>query len=173
MKLKRMELYLENFIFNSRWLLAPFFIGLIIGILLLFVKFWQELIHLIIFATVLSENDMVLGILSLIDITLVSSLILMVIFSGYEIFISKIELPNRPKWMGKVDFGTLKLKLIGAIVAISAIQLLRTFINISNETAEGNLITYKWKTIIHIAFVFTGVVFALMERISIGNKRNE
>ena len=95
----------------------------------------------------------------------------MVIFSGYEIFISKIELPNRPKWMGKVDFGTLKLKLIGAIVAISAIQLLRTFINISNETAEGNLITYKWKTIIHIAFVFTGVVFAVMERISIGKKQ--
>jgi uncharacterized protein (TIGR00645 family) len=167
----KIEQILEKFIFNSRWLLAPFFVGLVISIALLFIKFAQELVHLIAHVVSMPEGEVVIGVLALIDITLIGSLLLMIIFSGYEIFVSKIDVgdhSDRPDWMGKVDFSGLKLKVIGAIVAISAIHLLRTFMEISNEPTEANTEMFLWKVVIHMAFVLSGVFFALMDRIAAG-----
>ena len=168
---KKTEQFLEKFIFNSRWLLAPFFIGLVISIVLLFIKFSQELVHLISHVISTPESEVIIGVLALIDITLIASLLLMIIFSGYEIFVSKIDVgehADRPDWMGKVDFSGLKLKVIGAIVAISAIHLLKTFMEISDEPTEANVDMYMWKVVIHMAFVLSGVFFALMDRIAAG-----
>ena len=167
----KVEQFLEKFIFNSRWLLAPFFLGLVISIALLFVKFAQELTHLTLHVVTTPESEIIIGILALIDISLVGSLLLMIIFSGYEIFVSKIDVgdhSDRPDWMGKVDFSGLKLKVIGAIVAISAIHLLRTFMEIPEEPTEANTEMLLWKVTIHMAFVLSGVFFALMDRIASG-----
>ncbi len=167
----KIEQILEKFIFNSRWLLAPFFLGLIISITLLFIKFSQELGHLIAHVFTTSESEVIIGVLALIDITLIGSLLLMIIFSGYEIFVSKIDVGNhsdRPDWMGKVDFSGLKLKVIGAIVAISAIHLLKTFMEIPVEPTEANTEMFLWKVVIHMSFVLSGVFFALMDRIAAG-----
>jgi len=171
--LNKIETRMENTIFNSRWLLAPFYLGLVISILLLFIKFAQELYHLTIHVTSTAESDVIIGILTLVDMALVGSLLLMIIFSGYEIFISKIDVANhedRPDWMGKVDFGGLKLKVIGAIVAISAIDLLKTFMEIPENPTEANSEMLLWKVTIHMAFVLSGVLFALMDRISAETK---
>ncbi len=170
--MQKIEHILEKFIFNGRWLLAPFFLGLIIGIALLFIKFLQELEHLTTHVFNISESEVIVGVLALIDITLVGSLLLMIIFTGYEIFVSKIDHADRPDWMGKVDFSGLKLKVIGAIVAISAIQLLRTFMTVGDEMIAVNTEMYinpfLWKVVIHMTFVLSGVFFALMDRIAAG-----
>lgn len=153
---------LERGLFASRWLMAPFYIGLVGGLLVLLVKFVQELIH---FAeTVLSatESEVILGVLSLIDFSLTANLILLVIFSGYENFVSRMDLHDqneRPEWMGKVDFAGLKMKLIASIIAISAIQLLKSFMDIK-EAADRDL---YWMTIIHAVFVMSGVFLALSD----------
>jgi uncharacterized protein (TIGR00645 family) len=165
----KIEHFLEIAIFRSRWLLAPFFIGLIASIILLLIKFIQELIHLSAHVITASEPDVIIGILTLVDMALVGSLLLMIIFSGYEIFVSKIDVAkhaDRPEWMGKVDFGGLKLKVIGAIVAISAIDLLKTFVEIPAEPTEGNTDMLLWKVTLHMAFVLSGVLFAWMDRIA-------
>lgn len=165
----KIEHFIEQFIFKSRWLLAPFFLGLVISIALLFIKFAQELIHLTLHVFTTPESQVIIGVLALIDITLVGSLLLMIIFSGYEIFVSKIDTAghtDRPDWMGKVDFSGLKLKVIGAIVAISAIHLLRTFMEIPEEPSEAQTEMFLWKVVIHMAFVLSGVFFALMDRIA-------
>ena len=167
--LKRIESGLESTIFLSRWLLAPFYLGLVLGIILLFIKFTQEAWHLASVVLISSESDIVIGILALIDMSLVGSLLLMVIFSGYEIFVSKIHITNhedKPEWMGKVDFSGLKLKVIGAIVAISAIDLLKTFMNIPGDLTDQQMNTLMWKVIIHMAFVFSGLIFALTDKIA-------
>ena len=112
------------------------FSRVVVGIMLLLIKFCQELAHLSVHVVSASESDGIIGILALIDMALVSSLLLMIIFSGYEIFVSKIDVADhqdRPSWMGNVDFGGLKLKVIGAIVAISAIDLLKTFMTIPDN----------------------------------------
>jgi uncharacterized protein (TIGR00645 family) len=166
---KKIEIALETTIFKSRWLLAPFYVGLMLSIILLFVKFIQEFWHIASNVISMSESDVVIGILALVDLSLVGSLLLMIIFSGYEIFISKIDLgdhEDRPEWMGKVNFSGLKLKVIGAIVAISAIDLLKTFMNLpatlSNE--QSNLV--MWKVIVHLTFVVSGLIFAYMDKVA-------
>ena len=166
--LKKIELSLEKTIFNSRWILAPFYLGLVLGIILLFIKFIQKLWYMIADIFVLTEADVIVGILILVDIALVASLLLIIIFSGYEIFVSKIdtaEHDDRPEWMGKIDFSGLKLKVIGAIVAISAIDLLKSFMNISNELSEGEADKLMWKVIIHMTFVLSGLLFAFMDKV--------
>lgn len=165
----KIEHVLELTIFNSRWLLAPFFLGLVIGIILLLVKFCQELLHLSTHVITASESDVIIGILALVDMALVGSLLLMIIFSGYEIFVSKIDVADhedRPSWMGKVDFGGLKLKVIGAIVAISAIDLLKTFMTIPDSPTAENESMFLWKVVLHMAFVLSGLFFAIMDRIA-------
>jgi uncharacterized protein (TIGR00645 family) len=124
---------------------------------------------------VTSEGDMIIGILALIDMCLVASLLLMIIFSGYEIFVSKIDVADhkdRPEWMGKLDFSGLKLKVISAIVAISAIDLLKTFMNMPDQLLEGDVNNVKWKVVVHMAFVVSGVLFAVMDKVAADTKRH-
>ena len=163
------ENFLEAVIFRSRWLLAPFFIGLVFSILLLLIKFLEELFHLSTHIFLFTENDVIVAILALVDIALVGSLLLMIIFSGYEIFVSKIDVAtnkDRPDWMGKVNLSGLKLKVIGAIVAISAIDLLKTFMNLSDTISPSEIDTIFWKLALHMGFVISGVLFALMDKIA-------
>ena len=166
--LKNLEHYLEKTIFNSRWILAPFYLGLVLGIILLFVKFIQKIY--LMFHTVFSASvsDVIVNILVLVDISLVASLLLIIIFSGYEIFVSKIDTGDhidRPSWMGKVDFSGLKLKVIGAIVAISAIDLLKSFMDIPSELSDAEADKLMWKVIIHMTFVLSGLLFAIMDKV--------
>lgn len=171
----KLETQIEAIIFKSRWLLAPFYLGLVLSIILLFIKFVQEFWHLVTHVFTISESGMVIGLLALVDMSLVGSLLLMIIFSGYEIFVSKIDVAShedRPSWMGKVDFSGLKLKVIGAIVAISAIDLLKTFMNLPAEMTDAQSVTVMWKVVIHMAFVLSGVFFALTDKIAGETKKH-
>jgi uncharacterized protein (TIGR00645 family) len=168
--LKKIELALEHFMFNSRWLLVPFYLGLIAGIGLLLVKFGKAFIALVPDVFGGDGGAALLGILTLVDITLVANLLLIIIFAGYENFVSKIDTgdnEDRPEWMGHVSFADLKLKLIGSIVAISGIDLLKYFINVKEVLAEPNgHYQLAWVIGIHLTLVFSGVMFALMDRIA-------
>lgn len=167
----RTEHFLEALMFNSRWLLAPFYIGMIGGIVLLLVKFTQEFFHIVTHIFTATESEFILALLTLVDISLIANLLLIIIFSGYENFVSKIDTAgheDRPSWMGKVDFSGLKLKLIASIVAISAIELLKGFVKVDQASPEdlawnGPL---SWKVIIHVVLVLSGVMFALMDRLA-------
>ncbi|MBM3505626.1 MAG: TIGR00645 family protein [Alphaproteobacteria bacterium] len=159
------ERRLEGFIFASRWIMAPFYVGLVGALAVLLVKFVQELLHLIPNALVLSEQEIIVMVLALIDLSLAGNLLLMVIFAGYENFVSKIDTgdhEDRPEWMGHVDFSGLKLKLIASIVAISGIHLLKSFMSVKSVDKEDLL----WLVIIHVTFVGSGVLLAVMDRIA-------
>ncbi len=165
-----MEQWFEKLIFGSRWSLAPMYMGLVGGLMVLLFKFGEEFLHIIMHITSISEREAVLSILALVDITLVANLLIMVIFSGYENFVSKIDVAghvDKPDWMGKVDYSGLKLKLIGSIVAISAIDLLKVFMHISTPGVEhlGDS-QIAWMVGIHVTFIISGVLFALMDRIA-------
>jgi uncharacterized protein (TIGR00645 family) len=171
-RLKRVELGFESILFNSRWLMAPFYLGLVISLVVLLYKFvvllW-EMIHIIPRAT---EADVILGVLSLIDVSLTANLILIVVFSGYENFVSRIDPqghPDWPEWMTKVDFAGLKQKLLASIVAISAIQVLKAFMNID---ANLNNVKLGWLVGIHLVFVVSTVLLALSDRFSGGHGDN-
>ncbi|MEI8118824.1 MAG: TIGR00645 family protein [Methylophilaceae bacterium] len=165
-----MENFLENMIFRSRWVLAPMYLGLVGGLFILLIKFVQEFSHIVIHILDTTERDAVLSLLALVDITLVANLLIMVIFSGYENFVSKIDVDDhvdKPDWMGKVDYSGLKLKLIGSIVAISAIDLLKAFMHISTPGVEHlNNMQMAWMVGIHITLIVSGVLFALMDKIA-------
>jgi uncharacterized protein (TIGR00645 family) len=173
MKIKRVELFLEHFMFGSRWLLVPFYLGLIAGIALLLIKFGKAFVTLVPVVFNGDGGEALLGILTLVDITLVANLLLIIIFAGYENFVSKIDTgdnEDRPEWMGHVGFSDLKLKLIGSIVAISGIELLKYFINVKEVLAEPNgHYQLAWLVGIHVTLVFSGVMFALMDRIASGS----
>jgi uncharacterized protein (TIGR00645 family) len=159
------ERNLERFLFASRWLLAPFYAGLVFALAVLLFKAMQELWHFITHALTATESDVILGVLTLIDLTLTGSLIIIVIFSGYENFVSKIDAEGHkdwPDWMGKIDFTGLKLKLLSSIVAISAIQVLKVFMNLKNVSDRDLM----WSVIIHLVFVGSGIILALTDRIS-------
>lgn len=170
--MKKIETALEYFMFNSRWLLAPFYIGLVAAIALLLVKFIKAFIALLPVVFSGEASTTLLGILSLVDITMVANLLLIIIFAGYETFVSKIDTggsEDRPDWMGHIGFSDLKLKLIGSIVAISAVDLLKYFINVKQVLAsENGSAELAWVIGIHLALIFSGVMFALMDRISAG-----
>lgn len=163
------EQFLERGLFASRWLMAPMYVGLSLALLLLLFSFMQELVHLFMMVPNITQNDVVLGILSLIDLSLAGNLLLIVVFSGYENFVSKIdtsEHEDQPEWKGTVDFSTLKLKLIASIVAISGIHLLKVFMDVG-KVSETHIM---WMVIIHLVFVVSGVLLALMDRIAISAK---
>lgn len=166
------ERFVEQMIFASRWLLAPFFVGLIVAIGVLLAKFLKELASLVGNAWTTSDYDVVISILTLVDTALIAVLLLIIIFSGYESFVSKIgigEHEDRPAWMGKVGFSDLKLKLIGAIVAISAVELLKAFLASQTYTATE----LAWKVGIHLTFVLSGVLFAVTDWIAEHSKRGK
>jgi uncharacterized protein (TIGR00645 family) len=174
--MKKVEHALEVLMFNSRWLLAPFYIGLVAGIFILLIKFAQEFMHVAAHMLSGSESEIILAILTLVDMSLVANLLLIIIFSGYENFVSKIDTGNnedRPEWMGKVDFSGLKVKLIASIVAISAIELLKAFVNITSFAPPGDPWTWTmsdkqlaWKVGIHLVLITSGVMFAVMDKIA-------
>lgn len=154
----------EQLLFSSRWLLAPIYMGMIVMLLLLLIKFLEEIIHFVpsIFTT--TEKDMLVAILSLIDLSLMGHLIIIVVFNGYESFVSKIEIKNVQKmdWMGKVGFSTLKVKLISSIIAIASVDMLKIFINVGKYDDRE----IKWRLIIYISFVISGVTLAFMDNLA-------
>ena len=159
--LKPLENFLEKLMFASRWIMAPFYFGLIISLFLLLLVFLNEIFHFIIDFQA-DETELILFILTLIDLSFAGNLLIIVIFSGYENFVSKINVDNhedKPEWMGTVDFGGLKLKLISSIVAISGIHLLKVFFAIDKYT-ENQIILF---IAIHITFVISGVLLAYMD----------
>lgn len=156
---------LERFLFASRWLLAPFYLALVASLVFLLFKTMQEAWHFALLIPDAKEADVILGVLTLVDLTLTGSLIVIVIFSGYENFVSKIDArdhPDWPEWMAKIDFSGLKLKLLSSIVAISGIQLLKSFMDIHN-ISDRDLI---WYVAIHMTFVVSGLVLAWTDRIA-------
>lgn len=161
----------ERFIFWSRWLLAPLYLGLIGVLAVLVYKFGVEFVGLIAHAADTHSETFTLDLLALLDIVLLANLILIVLFAGYENFVSKIETAegnvDRPAWMGHVDFSGLKIKLIGSLVAISVIELLKDFIELANTPEkEIPVIALTWRVAIHLTFVISGVLFAIMDWIS-------
>jgi uncharacterized protein (TIGR00645 family) len=161
--LKPVERGLENFLFNSRWLMAPFYVGLIVSLAVLLLKFMMLLWEFILHAPGAKENDIILGVLSLIDVSLVGNLILIVVFSGYENFVSRIDPgghPDWPAWMTKVNFSGLKQKLLASIVAISAIQVLKAFMNIDGAFDPTRM---GWLVGVHLVFVISALVLALSD----------
>jgi uncharacterized protein (TIGR00645 family) len=165
--MNKAEEILETWVFRSRWLLAPFFVGLLLAILVLLLKFFKQLWELASTVLTASGDAQIVQILTLVDSALIAALLLIIGFSGYENFVSKIgtgDHEDRPAWMGKVGFSDLKIKLMGAIVAISAVELLKAFINISQFSNQE----LAWKVGIHMAFVVSGVLFAITDRIAEG-----
>ena len=163
--MQQLEQWFEKSLFASRWLLAPFFAGLVVAVGVILVKFVQELWHLIVHLSEFSEAEVIVHVLTLIDVSLIASLLVIIIFSGYESFVSKIEIEDdgdRPDWMGKVGFAGLKIKVIGSIVAISAIELLKVFLTI-DEFSDNQLM---WRVLIHLTFVVSGTLLALQEKLS-------
>lgn len=158
----RLERGLERTLFASRWLMAPFYLGLVLALVLLLVKFVQEFIVEASHVLEMSGTETILGILTLVDLSLAGNLLIMVIFAGYENFVSKIEIEqgdDRLDWMGKVDFSGLKLKLIASIVAISGIHLLKIFMNIGSYEERQVIILI----VIHLTFVVSGAILAWMD----------
>lgn len=162
------ERLIERAIFGSRWLLAPFYLGLVLGLAALLAKFAQKLIDLVLQVFSTGGNDVIVAILSLIDLSLMANLLLMVMFAGYESFVSRMDLGGdaaRLNWMGQVGFGDLKLKLMASIVAISAIHVLEEFMNVDHASDRD----LAWVVGIHLVFVVSGVLLACMDRLTGGS----
>ena len=163
--MRTIERVLETILFQSRWLLAPIYLGLVVCLLLLMVHFGHELFNFVLKIPTAKESDVILGTLSLIDLAFTGNLVVIVIFSGYENFVSKIEVEgrDRPDWMDKVDFGGLKQKLATSIVAISAIQVLKAFMNLDQaETIDNTRL--GWLVGMHVLFLGSLLAVVLADR---------
>ena len=164
MPLKRYEEAFEQSLFRSRWLMAPFYVGLVIALVVLMITFGKEVVEETskVLTMDLQENTVVLWLLTLIDMSLAGNLTLMVVFAGYENFVSRMDLegnPDKPDWMGRVDFSNMKLKLIASIIAISVIHLLKSFMSIESVD-KANLV---WLMELHGVFLVSGVVLVFMD----------
>ena len=166
----KLEDFIENFVFSSRWLLAPIFIGLIISLGILTIKFILVFIVIIPEFVTMTFDDFAIAILNLLDLALLGCLVLLVTFSGYENFVSKInpaeDHEDRPPWMGHLDFSGLKLKIVSSIVAISLIELLRDFLE-AGASIDPHL--EVWRVGLHLVFVISGVLLAHM--VYVGEKK--
>ena len=152
-------------IFLSRWLQAPLYLGLILAQGIYVYHFMVELLHLLQKASHISEADIMLTVLGLIDVVMIANLLIMVIVGGYETFVSRLNLqdhPDQPEWLSHVNAGVLKVKLATALIGISSIHLLKTFINASN--VPGN--TIGWQVAIHLTFVASALALAITDKIS-------
>ena len=163
---KHIEKNLEQLIFASRWLLAPIYIALCVSLITITVKVIQEMLHEIPLILSMEVSEVLVFVLHVLDLALVGNLVLMIIFAGYENFVSKIESArlseDKPSWMGKVDFSGMKLKLVASIVAISGINLLEAFLE-PKSYSEDELM---WMVILHVVFVISGVLLAFMDYIA-------
>jgi uncharacterized protein (TIGR00645 family) len=164
--MRKLELFIETIIFQSRWLLAPFYLGLALSLLLLLYHFLVQLGAFVVKVPVAVESEVILGVLSLIDLAFTGNLIIIVIFSGFENFVSRIDAVehDRPDWMAKVGFGGLKQKLMTSIVAISAIQVLKAFMNIDHYDSTK----LAWLVGIHVLFLGSLLAVVLSDRLSAG-----
>jgi uncharacterized protein (TIGR00645 family) len=159
-----LERGIEALLYWSRWLLVPLYLGLAALLILLGFTFLRELWHLVLVFDTLKDNDMVLAALTLIDLVLVASLVVMMVLSGYENFVSRFEIADggeRLSWLGKLDASGLKLKVASSIVAISSIHLLKSFMKVEQVPNDKLL----WLVVIHMTFVFSTLLMALVERI--------
>ena len=158
---------MEKAIFAARWILAPFYVGLILTLILLLIKFVEEFVKFVSIIWTADFKATELALLSMLDLALLGNLVLIIVFAGYENFVSKIESAegsvDRPEWMGRVDFSGLKLKLIGSLVAISVIELLKDFMEADDGEVNDGLI---WRIAIHMVFVISGLLFAVMDTIA-------
>ena len=163
---KHIEKNLEQLIFASRWLLAPVYIALCFSLITITVKVIQEIVHEAPLILSMEVSEVLVFVLHVLDLALVGNLVLMIIFAGYENFVSKIESArqseDKPSWMGKVDFSGMKLKLVASIVAISGINLLEAFLE-PKSYSEDELM---WMVILHVVFVISGVLLAFMDYIA-------
>jgi uncharacterized protein (TIGR00645 family) len=162
--LQFIELSLERSMYNSRWLLAPVYLGLSVALLCIGLKFFQELWHVLPHIFEIADTNLVLSMLSLIDLALVGSLTVMVMFSGYENFVSHLDIAEDTEklgWLGTQDYSTLKMKLATSIVAISSIHLLKIFMNVEH-TANDKLL---WYVIIHMTFVLSALLMGYLGKL--------
>lgn len=160
----RIEQGFEIMIFASRWIQAPLYAGLIVAELLYAYKFLTELGEMVYHLGTLTETVFMLGILSLIDITMVANLLTMVVIGGYATFVSKLDLEghrDRPDWLSHVDPGTIKVKLAASLIGISSIHLLKAFVNVSNVSAEH----IKWQILIHMTFLGSAILLAYTDKL--------
>ena len=162
---------LQNLIFSSRWLQLPLYLGLIVAQGVYVVLFMKELWHLISHTTSLTEQSIMLYVLGLIDVVMISNLLVMVIVGGYETFVSRLNLknhPDQPEWLSHVNASVLKVKLAMAIIGISSIHLLKTFIDIGTLGTEGSRYTETgviWQTIIHCVFILSAIGIAYTDKL--------
>ena len=162
---KKIAYSLERLMYSSRLLLAPVYMGLSLALLALFIKFFQELYHFIPFILELDESQLVLKLLSLVDLTLVGSLIVIVMFSGYENFVSRLDIgetTEKLEWLGTHDYGALKMKVASSIVAISSIHLLKIFMNI--DTTNNDKV--MWYALVHLTFVISALLMAYFDKLT-------
>ena len=166
----KLEQGTEKLLFASRWILAPIFLGLSLALIALGFKFFQQAWHIFSDLVAMKESALVLTVLAMIDIVLVGSLIVMVMFSGYENFVSTIDAKGSDTlgWLGKMDSGTLKLKVAASIVAISSIHLLQKFMDA--EKIENDKL--MWYAILHMAFVVSAVMLGVLDKMSFSKHRD-
>jgi len=160
-----MERLLENTMYSARWILAPIYFGLSFALLALAVKFFQELLHLAPHLLEIAEADLILVVLSLVDMALVGGLLVMVMIYGFENFISQLDIEEgreKLNWLGKMDSGSLKMKVAASIVAISSIHLLKVFMNAQNIPNDKLM----WYVIIHMTFVVSAFAMGILDKLA-------
>ncbi len=165
-----MEKIIERALYRARWLLAPIYLGLSLALVALAIKFFQEVVHLLLHVVSMKEADMVLVVLSLIDMAMVGGLIIMVMMSGYENFVSALDVAEgeeKLSWLGTMDSSSLKAKIAASIVAISSIHLLKVFMNAENLESEK----MKWYVILHITFVVSAFAMGFLDILAARAKR--
>ncbi|HRY14948.1 MAG: TIGR00645 family protein [Candidatus Competibacteraceae bacterium] len=175
--MKVVEMFLERIILLSRWLLAPLYLALIAVLILFTVKAVQEAVHLFQIILGASETDLILSVLALIDMVLVANLLVMVILSSYETFVSALDTTGdqeKPSWLGKIDAATIKIKLAVAIVAISSIHLLKAFMTAPPHNGDQPLWNNHlfWLVVIHLTFVVSALGMAVVDRIAFAQHRS-
>lgn len=169
MTVRGLEIRFERLLFGARWVLAPVYAGMALALIAILVVFARELIAELGRLTTLSAEDTILLALSLVDLSLTGNLLLVVMFAGYESFVSQLHLgehEDRPRWLGTIDFAGLKLKVIASIVAISAIALLRSFLLLGDPSTAVDATRLRWMVLIQLTFVVSGVLLAGMDWIS-------
>ncbi len=168
--MKQIEHMIEHIILASRWILVVFYLGLTAALGLYAITFMKKLWEYVTKVAVLEETDAILKILSLIDASLVASLVVMVIISGYENFVSRFDNTSAElSWLGKIDASSLKIKVASTIVAISSIHLLQVFLN-ANQFSDSKIM---WLTIVHMAFVVSALLLAYIDKVMTGTKKSK
>lgn len=165
MSVNKVERTMEKLMYASRWILAPVYLGLSLALFGLMIKFFQEIYHFIPHILEIDESTLILNLLTLIDLTLVGSLVVIVMFSGYENFVSQMDIGDDTEkldWLGSHDYGSLKMKVAASIVAISSIHLLKVFMNVQ-ETDNDKLM---WYVLIHLTLVLSALFMGYLDKIS-------